>query len=224
MMPRLPRFAHLPMLLLVWSAAVGPACAVDVERRDFSIFVDGKEAGLSRIAITVQDDGTTVMTGSAQVQVRKILFDFYLKIDATEWWKEGKLIGLKSNGQENSRKFEVVGAPGTDGLRIRVNGRDTSARPDVWTTSYWKLADPRFHNKDVPLLDPLDGKEYQGKLQYVGTEQLTIADSPQQCYRFRIAGGPRNVDLWYDKYHRLVRQEFAHQGNRVIVQLIAIRR
>ena len=39
------------------------ADALDVEKREFSILIDGKEAGTSRMVVTVQDDGTTVMQG-----------------------------------------------------------------------------------------------------------------------------------------------------------------
>ena len=41
-----------------------------------------------------------------------------------------------------------------------------------------------------------------------------------------VAGGASNgpVDLWYDKYHRLVRQEFTDSGHKTIVQLENVRR
>ena len=97
-------------------------------------------------------------------------------------------------------------------------------RADVWTTSHWKLADPQFHNKPVPLMDPKNGKEYNGQLQYVGTEQLNVNKAPQTCYHFKVTGGPQPMDLWFDRYHRLVRRESTDQGHRVIVQLNFIKR
>ena len=35
---------------------------------------------------------------------------------------------------------------------------------------------------------------------------------------------PSPVDVWFDQYHRLVRQEFTETGHRTIVQLVAVRR
>jgi hypothetical protein len=186
--------------------------------------IDGKEAGLSTMVITVQKDGVTVMQGTCNVKFTKVLFTFTYQIEATEWWKDGKLIGLKSKSTENSKKNEVSLAVDGANLRIRANKEDRVVRPDVWTTSYWKLADARFHNKAVPLLDPEDGREYNGQLQYIGTEQLTIGKTPQSCYRFKVTGGPQPTDVWYDKYHRMVRMEFSEQGHRIIVHLNSIKR
>jgi hypothetical protein len=58
-------------LLLSLSSAASRAD--DVEHRDFSILVDGKDAGHSRITITVQNDGTTVVTASAKVKINLLL-------------------------------------------------------------------------------------------------------------------------------------------------------
>jgi hypothetical protein len=198
--------------------------ASDVEQRAFSILIDGKEQGSSRMVITVQEDGTTVMQGSCSVKFSKLLFNFSYHIDATEWWKDGKLVGIKSASAENTKRNEISGGMDKGQLRVRANGADRVIRPDAWTTSYWKLADAKFHNKAIPLLDPEDGKEYNGQLQYVGTEQLTVSKAPQNVFRFKVTGGPQATDLWYDRYHRLVRQEFTEQGHHIIVQLNSISR
>lgn len=196
-----------------------PVRADDVERREFAILIDGKESGFSRMTITVKDDGTTTMQGSCSVKFTKLLFTFTYQIDATEWWKDGKLVGIKSSSTENAKKNEVAGSMDGGQLRVRANGKDVTLRPDAWTTSYWKLADAKFHNKAIPLVDPEDAKEYNGQLQYVGTEQVTVNKTPQSCYRFKVTGGPQPTDVWYDRFHRMVRQEFTEQGHKIIVQL-----
>jgi hypothetical protein len=205
------------LLCLVLSTS--PARATDVERREFSILIDGKDSGFSRMVITVQDDGTTVMQGSCSVKFTKLLFTFSYQIEASEWWKDGKLIGLKSKSTENSKKNDVSGSMDGAQLKVRANGKDVVLRSDAWTTSYWKLADAKYHNKPVPLVDPEDGKEYNGQLQFVAQEQITINKTPQTCYHFKVTGGPQPTDLWYDRFHRLVRQEFTEQGHKIIVQL-----
>jgi len=214
---------HLALACLV-CLAPALALAVDVERREFSILIDGKESGISNMVLTVQDDGTTVMQGNCTVKFSKLLFSHTFHIEATEWWKDGKLIGLVSKSSRNSKKTDLSGAVDGGQIRVRVNGTDRTIRPEAWTTSYWKLADAKFHNKPLPLLDPEDGKEYNGQLNYVGTEQLSVNKVPQTCYHFKATGGPQPIDLWYDRYHRLVRQEFTEQGHRVIVQLNFVKR
>ena len=198
--------------------------AADTEQREFSILIDGKEAGLSRMTITVQDDGTTVVAANLQVRYTHLFLNYNLAIEATEWWKDGKLTGLKSVTTENSKRVDVVIAGRDNKLQAQVNGKERAVAPDIWASSFWKLPDARFHNKSIPVFEPDSGRDYLGQLQFVGTEQLTVLNQPQNCYHFRVTGGSYPVDVWFDRYHRLVRQEFTESGHKTIVQLIALKR
>jgi Family of unknown function (DUF6134) len=199
--------------------------ADDSETREFSVFIDGKDAGTSRITILQKDDGTTYLTGNVDVKFRHlVVVDFNIKIESQEWWKNGRLIGMKTTGNENGKKTEVTVADDNGRLRMRVNGKEAQLRPDVWTTSYWKLADARFHNKQIPIVEIDTGKEFTCELKYIGKERLTVGKELLDCYRFLVAAAPGPVDLWFDKYHRLVRQEFTESGHKTIVQLVNVRR
>lgn len=200
------------------------AWATDIEQRDYAILVDGKEAGQSRITIAVGDDGTTVVTAGAKVKFSQLFFTYNFAVDSTEWWKGGKLIGVKSSMVENGKHTEVTAAGAGGQLKIRVNGQDRLGSADDWSSSFWKLADARYHNKPVPILETDTGKEFIGQLQYIGTEQLTLHGQPQACYHFRVTGGNYPIDVWFDRYHRLARQEFTDTGHKTIVQLIAVKR
>jgi hypothetical protein len=217
--------------LFVWLACfaclaqpAARAWATDVEQRDFSIMVDGKEAGQSRITITVTDDGTTVVTANAKVKFSQLLFTYNYNVESMEWWKDGKLIGLKSNTVENGKHTEVTAAGTGAQLKICINGQDRLGSAEDWSSSFWKLADARYHNKPVPIIETDTGKEFVGQLQYIGTEQLTLQSQPQACYHFRVTGGSYPIDVWFDRYHRLARQEFIDSGHKTIVQLIAVKR
>jgi hypothetical protein len=222
----LARFARNGILALIALLSIaGAAWATDTEHRDYAVFVNGKQAGSSRITMVVQDDGSTYMAGSLDVKVNQLLFKYTLKLETQEWWKDGKLVGLKTNGVENGKQTEVsVAADNNAQLRLRVNGQERAVRADVWTSSYWKLADARFHGKEVPVLEVDTGKEMTGTLELVGAEQKKIGNDLKKCYHFRVKGLASPVDLWFDEFHRLVRQEFVEQGQQTIVELIAIRR
>jgi hypothetical protein len=209
---------------LLWFAQPADALAIDTEQRDFAILVGGKEAGQSRITITVEKDGTTVVAARAQVRFSQLLINYNYNVESTESWKDGKLTGLRASSVENGKRTEVTATSEGARLRIRVNGQERLGSPDAWTSSFWKLADARYHNKSVPVLEPDSGKEFIGQLQYVATEQLTFINQPQSCYHFRVNGGSYPVDVWFDRYHRLVRQEFTDSGHKTIVQLIAVKR
>ncbi|MBM3994803.1 MAG: hypothetical protein FJ303_11720 [Planctomycetes bacterium] len=211
--------------LLAVLAPCAPACADHTEHREFAIFVDGKESGSSRMVIVQKGDGTTYMSAQVDVTFKHlVVIDYKLKLETQEWWKDNRLIGLKTLSVENSKKTEVIIAADNRQLRMRVNGRESMLNPDVWASSYWKLADARFHNKQVPIVESDTGKEFTSELKYVGTEKVPIGKDLQECYRFQVTAPLGPVHLWYDKHHRLVRQEFTEQGHKTIVQLTNIRR
>lgn len=226
----LPARKYLSFLAVLFSAfhlafSVCPVCADDTENRDYSIFIDGKEAGISRITLVQKDDGTTHMSGTLDVKFRHLLVaEYVLKIEAQEVWKDGKLVGMKTKTTDNGRKSEVtVAADGTQ-LRLTVNGASRTIKAETWTNSYWRLADAKFHNKVVPILEVDSGKEFTSELKYIETRQQKVGGQLQDCYHFRVSSAPGPVDLWFDRYHRLVRQEFTESGHKTVVQLINIRR
>lgn len=216
---------------LVWSGLVvgiflGAARTVhaaSTEQRDYQVIVEGKEVGQSHITITRQDDGTTVMTGQASVQI-KVVFMFQFSNQITEWWKDGRLVGLKASTTENKRRTDLTVSSDNNRLRLLVNNRERSLHPQVWPNSFWKLPDPKYHNKQVPILEVDTGREHVGLLTYLGTKQLTVGGQSEKCYHFRVTGGPNTVDLWFDQYYVLVRQEFVEQGHRTVIQAMNIRR
>jgi hypothetical protein len=206
-------------VLVCLACLAGPVRASHTEQRHFSILVDGKEVGQSQMTIVEQDDGSVYLSASAKVQVQQFVVNYSFIIEAQEWWQKGKLIGVKSMCNDNGKRCELAVGQRDNQLRARANGADRVCNPDVWTTSYWKLADARFHNKQVPILALDNGQELAGQLQYVGTKQLPVGNQLVACYHFRVTGAGAPVDLWYD--HRLVRREFTESGHKTIMQLVS---
>src|SRR5262249_4421031 len=122
-------------------------------------------------------------------------------------------------------KTEITGSLDAAGLRMRVNALERMARPDTWVNSFWKLADPLFHNSQGPILDADSGREHMCQIQYLGHRARSSPDQALKCYHFRITGGaPSPVDVWFDESQHLVRQEFVEQGHRTVVHATGIRR
>ncbi|HZZ78647.1 MAG TPA: DUF6134 family protein [Gemmataceae bacterium] len=214
------------LCLISLACAAAPAWADDTEERSFSIFVDGKDAGKSTMKITQKDDGTCYMAANCNVKFRHLLVvDYKIDMETQEWWKNGQLIGLNTKCNDNGKRTEVTVFADNMMLRLRVSGaQDRYIKNDSWCNSFWKLADAKFHNKTVPILESDSGKEYSSELKYVDTQQLKIGNQLQDCYHFRVQAAAGPVDLWYDRYHRIVRQEFTESGHKTVVQLVHIKR
>ena len=165
------------------------------------------------------------MTGQATLVIKKLFITVYhYSYSGTEWWQDGKLVGLRSTSDDDGSKFDVQAATGPDGLRVVVNGQQRVVPADAWTTTYWRLAHGRFHNKNVPLLDADTGRDYRGHLVSLGNEQLNVAGQNRVCRHYRVTGGPNPVDLWYDGQDRLVRQEFTEKGYHTVLRLVRVSR
>jgi hypothetical protein len=206
--------------------ALAPAQAVTgVEYRDFSISVDGRESGLSQLTISTQDDGMVMVTGKASVVVNKLIVKVTYDVQATEWWKNGLLAGFKARVNDNGKVTELQASlDRVDTLHLRIGNSERVLRRETWINSFWKLPDPRFFNKQVPVLDGDSGKDFMSTLQFVAEEKVNVGNQPWKCYHFRVTGGPCVEDLWFDESHRLVRREFDEQRSHIVIQLTGIRR
>src|SRR5262249_35733346 len=161
-------------VVLLGLAAAAPARASETEVREFTLEVDGKASGQYVMTITKQDDGVLSMHAKANLSFKQLLVSYSYSFDGVEHWKDGRLIQMMAQCNDDGTKTEISAKSEAQALKLRVNGRERTCRWDIWTTSYWKLADERFHNQQVPLLDSDSGKEYLAQLKYVGVEQVNV--------------------------------------------------
>ena len=199
------------------------ARAADVETRNFSILVDGKPAGNYHMSIQRQDDGTVSLSAQSEVKVNVLLLTVYsYSYRGQEVWKHGKLHHFESSGKENNKPFAVAADATATGLRIKANGQEHVALPEVWTTSFFQLPGAERRNKAVLLMGCDNGQEKLGSLQYAGSEHLKIAGQEHTCSHYRVM---RDVpyDLWYDAQDRLVREEWVANGHRTVLDLVQVR-
>ena len=147
----------LGLLLGLGLTISGRARAADLgtEQRDFTILVDGDQSGSYSMSITERDDGSQIMSASANVRVKYLggLKVYRYGYRGTETWKAGRLVHFTSTSNDDGKEFTVSAVPEGKDLRLRVNGRDRMVRSDSWLTTYWHLADAKFRNGGVPLVD-----------------------------------------------------------------------
>jgi hypothetical protein len=205
-------------------AEATPCIAAEQEIRDFTIKVKGEAAGTYRMTITHQDDGSWQMDGKADVQFHHWLKKYTYSYVGTEIWKDGRLIHLDSNTNDDGTKYTVQVRSANNALRVSVNGKDRFTRPDVWTTTYWRLVNGKFHNQAVPLLDADTGKDINATLQFIGVQQINVAGQVQSCTHYSLTGKGVQVQLWYDAQQRMVRQESIESGLTTVLELTRISR
>jgi len=195
------------------------------EQRDFNILVDGSQAGAYSMSITEHDDGSESMSASANVKVSYLggLKTYRYSYQGTETWKAGRLQRLNSTSNDDGKEFNVSAVADAAGLHVRVNGKERLTRPDVWLSTYWHLADPRFRNQGVPLVDADTGKDLAARLQYLGARQLNVAGKVQNCTHYQLTGDMQ-AEFWYDAQERLISLKSISDGHRYELVLSGIGR
>jgi len=211
------------VVLVALAICSGTAVAADVETREFRVLVDGKRAGDAQMTIHRADDGTLSMHCDTEINVKAGPFRVYsYKYRGRETWKDGKLVRLQSTCDDDGKHFDVQ-AEGKDGkLFVSVNHVVRGVRSDVWLTSYWQEPDKKKYDTVIPLLDADCGRELDGHLRLVATEQWAVENRVENVKHFELTGKVR-VDLWYDAAGRLIRQEWMEDGHRTKLELKNIR-
>lgn len=210
---------------IIFSAAllIFAAGMLRAETREYMIMVDGKEAGQSTITIADSPDGKSYMKATASVKVAGVLGligNYSFQSDVQEWYEKDRLTNLVAVTTENGKKTEVSAKAEVDRMLVSVNGETRAMSWEAWSSSFWKLADRRFHNKTVPVLEPDSGKDATCKLEYIGNEKIKVGSQSEDCFHFRVTGLASPTDLWFDRHHRMVRQEFTEGTHKTIVQLM----
>lgn len=216
------RVAVLGLALLITAGVAFPALAADIETRDFAVVVAGKPAGEVHMTIHRQDNGSVVMRCDTDIKVTIGLASYKYVYRGLEVWKDNRLQRLDSNTDDNGKRYIVSAVAEADGLRVKVNNVERMAKPEVWLTSYWCLPDAKLRTGTIVMLDADNGRDLDGKLQYVATEKRRLAGQEVTLNHYRLSGKVQ-VELWYDGSERLVRQEWMEMGHKTTLELARVR-
>ena len=213
----------LPCALVVLFCAAGSVHAADSETREFVVKVDGKPSGSANMTIQGQDDGTTIVSCDTNVKVKVLIKTYVYTCQTRETWKDGRLQQLSSRCNDDGKQFQVSANAQADGVHVVVNGREHITKSEVWATSYWTLPDAEASRSVIPVLDADNGRDLQGRLQFIGTTQLAVAGQVQNVQHYRFNGASR-IELYYDAAQRLVRQDWVEEGHPTSLELAGVRR
>lgn len=201
------------------------AAAADTETRDFTILVDAKKAGEYHCTITQRDDGLVSMAAQSDVRVTILGVPVYTyTYRGQEVWKGDRLQRLESSGKEKSRAFAITATVDGEVIRVTAEGKSHTVRPDVWSSSCWRLPAPSSRNGAIVLLGCDNGRATNGRIELVGSEKVTIAGQEQVCTHYRVVKDDVVHDVWYDRQERLAREEWLSGGHRTVFELTKIRR
>jgi hypothetical protein len=197
--------------------------AFEQETRTFRASVDGRERGQLVMSFVQNDDGTETVSGETELNFNFIVYRYRYASVGTETWKDGRLIRLASESSYNGDKYVLQATATQDLLEYEVNGAAQKTTTEGLITTHWREPSADKVGRQLTLLDADKGQQRATTLEKVGTEKLIIAEVEINATHYRLRGEVV-VDVWYDQFRRMVRQESMESGHRVVLELMKTER
>ncbi|PKO91639.1 MAG: hypothetical protein CVU15_08450 [Betaproteobacteria bacterium HGW-Betaproteobacteria-1] len=175
----------------------------------FTAYLDGKEIGHHRFAITESDNAIT-LTSEADFQVKILFINAYqYQHRASEVWQNDCLQKLEARTEENRDVSLVVGRQQSGSFKVE-GPKGQLALPDcAMTFAYWN---PKMLQQDK-LLNPQTGEWLDVDIRRIGRETIEVRGQPVTAERYRLTAPKMKIDLWYsDKQEWLALESTTPEG------------
>jgi hypothetical protein len=127
-----------------------------------------------------------------------------------EVWRDGELVRLNSETDDNGESYFVHVERTPEGLRVETRDGVTLASGDVVPTSYW--------NYDIveadKVLSTQRGEILEVSTELVGEEEIWVEGEAIPARHYRMTG-ELELDLWYDADDQWVKTAFVVRGEQI---------
>ncbi len=198
----------------------GPAAAAEMAVAeglvlDYRVLRDGAPIGRHRVRFDRAGEALVVAT-RIRITYELLFVTLYrFELDAREMWRDGRLVGLEAEVNDDGARRTVRAAPSAGGLAVTAAGRAWTAPATVAPSSLW-------HRDMVPtpvLVDLRTGARLAVNFTEVGEATVTARGRPVEAVHYRVAGDLER-ELWYDGRGMLVRTRFEGADGSEIVYVL----
>ncbi len=207
--PRLLKAAAAGAALLAMGfGSYATASLGGAERIAFEVLRNGSPIGSHTISFQQNEDELVV-----DIEIGlEVKFAFFTVFDYQhrnrEVWRDGRLIAIDTQTDNNGERHEISGRAMGDGFL--VNGKDEQILlpSDVIPTSYWnpatRAAQAMLNTQTGELID------VEVTPKYIQAVEMPWGESRGQLHRI---SGDLEVDLWYDPAGCLLKMSFKAPGD-----------
>jgi len=178
----------------------------------FKVFLDDKEIGYHNFFVA-EHKGVKQLKSVANFEY-KLLFVrlFHYEHENSEIWTGDCLQSINSRTDVNGEPFRVDGRREAGQFRVDSKGGEASLPECVMSFAYWN---PKFLEQSF-LLNTQDGEFLEVDISTPVFEELEVLGVSRPSYRYRLAAGALNLDLWYSTNNEWLALESEVQGGRTL--------
>jgi hypothetical protein len=217
-MIRLFAISTLSLLLLLQSLR-----AAEKEERSFAVIVDGKSMGTATMTFESKDK-IDQFTMVVEAKGRVFLTSFHYKHKSAEFWSQGKLVAIESTTYDDGKQTTLSGKASEKGITLTVNKKEKAGRADVVTSSGWRLPAGLKSGQKIVTLDTEDGSETTVTVEDLGPAVAKLDGKEIPARKNKLSGKGVDDEWWFDGNGRPVRQNLKWDGQKVTLELTAIKR
>jgi hypothetical protein len=176
----------------------------------FRVFLDDKEIGYHHFYVA--GSGETRQLKSVASFQYKLLFVrlFHYEHENTETWAGDCLQSINSRTDENGKMFQVDGRREAGEFLVAGSTGEASLPECVMSFAYWN---PSFLDQST-LLNTQNGEFQEVEISPPVFEELEVLGELRPSWRYRLATGALNLDLWYSTDREWLALEGKVQGGR----------
>lgn len=178
----------------------------------FKVFLDDREIGYHHFYL--DEIGETRELRSEAEFDYKIMFIslFEYEHENREVWQGNCLQRIDARTNSNGEPFQVEGSKNDEGFLVKDDSGGEMLPQCVMSFAYWN---PAFLNQRQ-LLNSQNGEFEEVSISSPVFEELEVRGEKRPSYRYRLAAGDLNLDLWYSTENEWLALESEVSGGRTL--------
>ena len=188
-----------------------PFSAYDGAVIDFQVLRKGKPFGRHVLTFNELDDGRLQVTTDVDLDVKfGPITAFKYRLDATEIWDNGRLVGLNGKSNNDGRRGKVSARANGDQLIVDSTKFDGALPASIIPSSHWNI----LQITGDRMLSTETGEVLDIDVERIGEDTVLVNGTEVPATHYRLKSD-LTVDLWYDDQNRWVKLIFEARGQEI---------
>jgi hypothetical protein len=178
----------------------------------FKVYLDDKEIGYQNFFVA-EHAGMKQLRSVANFEYRLLFLNlFHYQHETSEIWSGDCLQSINARTDANGKPFRVDGRQEQGEFRVKKANGEASIPECVMSFAFWN---PKVLEQNI-LLNAQDGELLEVDISNPVFEELEVLGESRPSYRYRLAAGALDLDLWYSTENEWLALESEVEGGRIL--------
>ena len=156
-------------------------------------------------------------TKKIEIKIASV-FDYKYNAELTETWRDGHLVNLNGNVNNNGSILQWEVMPRKKGVMIISPGKRRFMRQPVATSIGWNFLEMSECYPDLKLIVLKNGNVFHPKIKHLPDEELIINGKKMKCRHLELMDRG-DVHMWFDSQGIMVKYQTKVDGYPLVIFL-----